>query len=676
MKRPFALLVLLWSFATLAATTASSLWILYDANGSKLSEHTTKAACTTAPTAIGNYRCEEGVTVTVTGDWVRCASLGGTCTFTGTRQVRYGTATQSVLKTFTGSAACTEAAFDNPGLSGTKLCWYATSETTGTPPAGNSPTDPSGTGTDPSGSNGGVVTNVDQVPAPDSMVGKPSVGQITATTGQVIENVQVSTDYGPCIVISGKSKVTVRNSKIGPCGRLEGKIRNEGIQVTAGSFDITVQGNVIHDVSTALFVADSKHPIRFLNNFVYNIRGPMWQGQMVQFGNVRGGSGSSQILCNVKDGLYGSAPVIGTRSNEDHISMYNTLGISEAQPIEIAYNRIRGNRNGSSQSGSGMMLGDSPAGGGGTGSAESGYYWVHHNTIVLTNGVGIGVAGGHHIRVENNRIDNRGASKPDNTGWSFAARRFDTSSTGICHTVSFTNNRSTIAHLWAFNNDGSAGSGIYNGGGCSYTSTGNDFNDAALTAVNVATNLDATFNATYPECGAATYTPTDPPEGAPTYNKTQIFELDTPTISKERGQDLDLTLRFFGIPMGTNVKPFVHIMDDTDPTIVARCDNHWYVLPAKTWDGYYEYPHKCHLPVDTATGTHRISVGLYQAQSPYSPLMNLVACNGISQIVNPTDNSGCHVGTLTVTSGATPPSTVVTSQQPTNILAGSAWSPL
>lgn len=412
-----------------------------------------------------------------------CANEGGQCAFSGTRTVRYGTTAKYTTKSLTNGTACSNTVFGDPIYGVAKSCWVENAAAT-TPTAPSQPPVVNPPATNPPLQTGGIPTIA-------SIAGKQIVGGITVTTdNRVIENLHIVNPTGACIVVAPNVKnVIIRNNEIGPCGATTRTIRNEGVRIEAGASNITIQRNVIHDMSTALMAAGAQHPIVFDRNFVYNIRGPLWQGQMVQFGNVRGGSGQSRITCNIKDGLNVPAPVTGQNFNEDHISMYNTLGTSASQPIEIAYNRIRGNASGAGQSGSGMQLGDSPAGGGGSGSAESGYYYVHDNTIVRTNGVGIGVAGGHDIRIENNRIENRGDTLASMTGWGFAIRKFDTSAQ--CYNISYKGNRST-ARLWAFNHDGSEATTLLNAGGCSLTETGNWFNDRTLTP--------AIFNEPYAQC--------------------------------------------------------------------------------------------------------------------------------------------------------------------------------
>lgn len=57
--------------------------------------------------------------------WTTCAQEGGTCTFTGTRNVRYGAKNKWVTKTFTTSTACTDAVFGDPIPRLKKSCQYS-----------------------------------------------------------------------------------------------------------------------------------------------------------------------------------------------------------------------------------------------------------------------------------------------------------------------------------------------------------------------------------------------------------------------------------------------------------------------------------------------------------------------------------------------------------------------
>jgi hypothetical protein len=72
-------------------------------------------------------------TATGTGPaWVPCAGEGGTCVFTGTREVRYGAGTSFVTKTFTGSVVCANTAFGDPAKGQLKTCSYSSNTITPT----------------------------------------------------------------------------------------------------------------------------------------------------------------------------------------------------------------------------------------------------------------------------------------------------------------------------------------------------------------------------------------------------------------------------------------------------------------------------------------------------------------------------------------------------------------
>jgi|GEM_PF-2399333 len=66
--------------------------------------------------------------------WTWCAAEGGNCTFTGTREVKYGASNTWATLTFTNSTDCNNNVFGDP-LSGVlKACWYSDTEIT-PPPA-------------------------------------------------------------------------------------------------------------------------------------------------------------------------------------------------------------------------------------------------------------------------------------------------------------------------------------------------------------------------------------------------------------------------------------------------------------------------------------------------------------------------------------------------------------
>jgi hypothetical protein len=57
--------------------------------------------------------------------WTACASEGATCSFSGKREVRYGTSTIFTSKVVTGPVACTNAVFGDPAHNSAKSCSYS-----------------------------------------------------------------------------------------------------------------------------------------------------------------------------------------------------------------------------------------------------------------------------------------------------------------------------------------------------------------------------------------------------------------------------------------------------------------------------------------------------------------------------------------------------------------------
>lgn len=262
------------------------------------------------------------------------------------------------------------------------------------------------------------------MPGPDDRQGLPRSGRIDAKSGQVIENLDISNPDGPCVVIAANiHNVTVRNNRIGPCGPAK-DMTDYGVFILENASDITVAGNVIHDVGSGVKAYKAEHPVVVEKNFFYNIRGPLHNGQAVQFALLHGDRGASRVSCNVSDANYGN----GNKFYEDHISIYKSDG-SPQYPIDISYNRVRG---GTSKSGGGITVGD------------KGGSWinVHDNVVVTVANSGIGVAGGNNIRIENNRVDNRGKDRSSQTHNAYFVRGMSQ-----CNNIVLKGNRG-IARLW------------------------------------------------------------------------------------------------------------------------------------------------------------------------------------------------------------------------------------
>ena len=81
-----------------------------------------------APSATAGNATTDGApsaTAATATSWVKCAGEDETCSFSGTREVRYGTESQSVSKVVTGNVACDNTTFGDPAVGAYKDCWYA-----------------------------------------------------------------------------------------------------------------------------------------------------------------------------------------------------------------------------------------------------------------------------------------------------------------------------------------------------------------------------------------------------------------------------------------------------------------------------------------------------------------------------------------------------------------------
>ncbi|MFH1256740.1 MAG: Ig-like domain-containing protein [Candidatus Diapherotrites archaeon] len=91
------------------------------------------ALTATARDASGNTATSTTVNVTVnntaTSGWTFCANEGQTCSFSGTRQVRYGANNTYAYGTYTNSVSCSNSVFGDPIYGATKHCDYNSSTT-------------------------------------------------------------------------------------------------------------------------------------------------------------------------------------------------------------------------------------------------------------------------------------------------------------------------------------------------------------------------------------------------------------------------------------------------------------------------------------------------------------------------------------------------------------------
>jgi hypothetical protein len=91
---------------------------------------------------IGAYESTTAPTTSTTtsSGWTTCAREGGTCSFSGTRVVRFGANGFYKTKTITASTPCTTAVFGDPIFGVAKSCSYADTTTTTVTPTSTTPT--------------------------------------------------------------------------------------------------------------------------------------------------------------------------------------------------------------------------------------------------------------------------------------------------------------------------------------------------------------------------------------------------------------------------------------------------------------------------------------------------------------------------------------------------------
>ncbi|MEM9414120.1 MAG: right-handed parallel beta-helix repeat-containing protein [Planctomycetota bacterium] len=152
--------------------------------------------------------------------------------------------------------------------------------------------------------------------------------------------------------------------------------------------DVLIQGNRIERVRTGV-LAHRSRGVRVIGNYCENVLGPLPGGQLVQFDKVAGAGNA--ITDNYAVNFRNAS------NPEDVISIYQSHGTS-VSPILIENNYIVGDPEhgsaGKSDSGSGIMLGD------------NGGSWqvCRNNTLISPGQVGIGIACGENIVVEDNLI--------------------------------------------------------------------------------------------------------------------------------------------------------------------------------------------------------------------------------------------------------------------------------
>jgi len=109
-----------WDSAGVANGVANLVAVAYDTSGNAGTSATVAAS-------VSNAAAPAPAT------WTQCASEGSACSFSGTRQVRYGANNSYATLTATTSIACTNAVFGDPMPNVVKTCQYASDSSTPVP---------------------------------------------------------------------------------------------------------------------------------------------------------------------------------------------------------------------------------------------------------------------------------------------------------------------------------------------------------------------------------------------------------------------------------------------------------------------------------------------------------------------------------------------------------------
>jgi parallel beta-helix repeat protein len=204
----------------------SGLYI--DLSGANTTPGTPFIQYTQNSTCAQRYKLEETVS---TSTWTRCATEGGVCNFTGTREVRYGANGVFAYRSATGSLACNNLTFGDPVYGSTKFCDYSglstSTSTTTTVPVVTTTTTlpvPPPTTTLPSP----TTTTLPPAPTTTTLPSPTTTTTLPAPTGSVLPtptnipngstvSLQCGTTYQGTLNLAGKSNVTVQT--LGTCGK-------------------------------------------------------------------------------------------------------------------------------------------------------------------------------------------------------------------------------------------------------------------------------------------------------------------------------------------------------------------------------------------------------------------------------------------------------------------------
>jgi hypothetical protein len=305
---------------------------------------------------------------------------------------------------------------------------------------------------------------------------------LSGQSGVVVQGLHITNSNGNCVTITNSAAITIRQSEIGPCSG-NGIVINNGNTINIfdnyihpegtlagccdvtdgifadGTYNLTVQGNVIA-YGEANIEAQNQTNITIVGNFFLNPRNSRDRGQNIQ---VFYGSSNVLVENNYTLASVDTAQYKFAESQEDSINFGGSMSGSSTNGIIARNNYITG---GHSASGCGLI-------------AETGANSVQFlsNTLVDTGQCGIGVTDGTHYVVDGNKVLNR---TPVDGGGNTAIYVWKVdSSDPPCGPVQMSNNIAS-----AIASDGSVNS-FWNGGGCNpVTMINNTFDAAAQQALS------------------------------------------------------------------------------------------------------------------------------------------------------------------------------------------------
>jgi hypothetical protein len=245
---------------------------------------------------------------------------------------------------------------------------------------------------------------------------------LVATQGQVISNLTLTSNEGPCVVVQGVGDVWIDHARIGPCAgrgivvanasriRITNSIIRSGhggdARVDDGdgvfvvdSTDILIQGNQFSDNESSVVAVGSRNT-SIIGNYSLNPLGPYPRGQHFALAN---GSDQSQITDNFGEQVprFRGAP-------GDRRYIEDAINVSQTSDVLIARNYLR---DGDADTGCGIIAGDNYGGSPGNGIT------IIDNTVMRTSNCGIGVAGGaNHVVTRNRVLDPNFAGGTGNVG--------------------------------------------------------------------------------------------------------------------------------------------------------------------------------------------------------------------------------------------------------------------